>query len=78
MEPQPDAEEKAEPVPSEPGLPEAGFQQQPPTLTIQNTVGGMPAVAAEGELADRSLDPAGELPQSCWPRAGLGQCSAAS
>ncbi|KAL9822265.1 hemogen [Geothlypis trichas] len=60
VEPQPDAEEKAEPVPSEPGLPEAGFQQQPPTLTIQNTVGGMPAVAAEGELADRSLDPAGE------------------
>ncbi|XP_036259356.1 hemogen [Molothrus aeneus] len=65
VEPQPDPDEKAEPVPlepvpTEPALPEAGFQQQPPMLTIQNMVSGMPAVAEEGELADRSLDPAGE------------------
>lgn len=58
---QPDPQEKAEPVPSEPALPEPGFQQQPPPmLTIQNMVSGMQAVAVEGELADRSLDPAGE------------------
>ncbi|XP_058680107.1 hemogen [Ammospiza nelsoni] len=65
VEPQPDPEEKGEPVPSEPepsepALPEAGFQQQPPMLPIQNMVGGLPAVAVEGELADRSSDPAGE------------------
>ncbi|XP_041342354.1 hemogen [Pyrgilauda ruficollis] len=60
VDPQPDPQEKAEPVPSEPALPEPGFQQQPPLLTIQNVVGGMQAVPAEGELADRSLDAAGE------------------
>ncbi|XP_068031942.1 hemogen [Anomalospiza imberbis] len=60
VEPQPDPQEKAEPVPSEPALPEPGFQEQPPVLAIQNKVGGMQAVAVEGELADRSLDPAGE------------------
>ncbi|XP_059692565.1 hemogen [Haemorhous mexicanus] len=61
VDPQPDPKEKAEPVPSEPALPEPGFQQQPPPmLTIQNMVSGMQAVAVEGELADRSLDPAGE------------------
>ncbi|XP_053860361.1 hemogen [Vidua macroura] len=60
VDPQPDPQEKAEPVPSEPALPEPGFQQQPPVLAIQNMVGGMQAVAMEGELADRSLDPAGE------------------
>ncbi|XP_039589135.1 hemogen isoform X2 [Passer montanus] len=72
VDPQPDPQEKAEPVPSEPALPEPGFQQQPPLLTLQNMGGGMQAVPAEGELADRSLDPAGELPQSCWPHGGLG------
>ncbi|XP_039589134.1 hemogen isoform X1 [Passer montanus] len=60
VDPQPDPQEKAEPVPSEPALPEPGFQQQPPLLTLQNMGGGMQAVPAEGELADRSLDPAGE------------------
>ncbi|XP_014743637.1 PREDICTED: hemogen [Sturnus vulgaris] len=60
VEPQPDPQEKAEPVSSEPALPEPVYRQQPPTLTIQNMVGGMQAVATEGELADRSLDPAGE------------------
>lgn len=75
-EPQPDPEEKAEPVPSEPALPEPVYQEQPPLLTIQNMVGGMQAVAVEGELADRSLDPAGELLQSCWPVVAWGavQC----
>lgn len=72
VDPQPDPEEKAEPVPPEPALPEPVHQQQPPLLTVENTVGGMQAVAAEGELADGSLDPAGELPQSCWPRGGAG------
>ncbi|KAF4804297.1 hemogen [Turdus rufiventris] len=60
VDPQPDPEEKAEPVPSEPALPEPVHQQQPPLLTVENTVGGMQAVAVEGELADGSLDPAGE------------------
>lgn len=60
VDPQPDPQEKAEPVPSEPALPEPGFQQQPPLLTLQNMDGGMQAVPAEGELADRSLDHAGE------------------
>ncbi|KAM6991382.1 hemogen [Passerculus sandwichensis] len=60
VEPQPDPEEKGEPEPSEPALPEAGLQQQPPMLPIQNMVGGLPAVAVEGELADRSSDPADE------------------
>ncbi|XP_005530021.1 PREDICTED: hemogen [Pseudopodoces humilis] len=65
VDPQPDPQEKAEPVPSEPvpsepALPEPVYQQQPPMLTIQNMVGGMQAVATEGELSDGSLDPAGE------------------
>ncbi|XP_009095026.1 hemogen [Serinus canaria] len=61
VDPQPDHQEKAEPVPSEPALPEPGYQQQPPPmLTLQNMVSGMQAVAVEGELADRSFDPAGE------------------
>ncbi|XP_032940792.1 hemogen [Catharus ustulatus] len=64
VEPQPDPQEKAEPVPSEPALPEPVHQpvhqQQPPLLTIENTVSGIEAVAVEGELADGSLDPAGE------------------
>lgn len=60
VDPQPDTQEKAEPEPSEPALPEPVYQEQPPMLTIQNMVGGMQAVAVEGELADRSLDPAGE------------------
>lgn len=74
-EPQPDPE-KAEPVPSEPALPEPVYQEQPPLLTIQNMVGGMQAVAVEEEQADRSLDPAGELLQSCWPLVAWGtvQC----
>ncbi|XP_023800049.1 hemogen [Cyanistes caeruleus] len=57
VDPQPDPQEKAEPVPSEPVPSEP---EQPPTLTIQNMVGGMQAVATEEELADGSLDPAGE------------------
>ncbi|KAM4752244.1 hemogen [Cyanocitta cristata] len=57
---QPDTQEKAEPVPSEPALPEPVYQQQPPMLTIPNTVSGMQAVAMDGELPSRSLDPAGE------------------
>lgn len=60
VDPQPDPEEKAEPVPPEPALPEPVHQQQPPLLTVENTVGGMQAVAVEGELADGSLDTAGE------------------
>ncbi|XP_063278099.1 hemogen [Prinia subflava] len=60
VDPQPDPQEKAEPVPSEPALPEPVSQQQPPKVTIQNVVGGMQAVAMEGELADKSLDSAGE------------------
>lgn len=82
VEPQPDPQEKAEPVPSEPALPEPVHQpvhqQQPPLLTIENTVSGMEAVAVEGELADGSLDPAGELPQSCWSRGGLGSSAVLS
>lgn len=76
VDPQPDLQEKAEPVPSEPALPEPVYQEQPPMPTIPNMVSGMQAVAVEGELADWSLDPAGELPQSCWPRGGSGavQC----
>ncbi|RMC22434.1 hypothetical protein DUI87_00748 [Hirundo rustica rustica] len=60
VDPPPDPQEKAEPVPSEPALPEPVYQQQPPTLTVQNKVGGIQPVAKEGELTDRSLDPAGE------------------
>ncbi|XP_062369250.1 hemogen [Cinclus cinclus] len=60
VDPQPDPQEKAEPVPTEPALPEPVYQQQPPMLTIQNMAGGMQAVTVEGELADKSLDPAGE------------------
>lgn len=58
-------QEKAKPVPSEPALPEPECQQQPPMLTIQNMVDGMQAM--EGDLADKSLDPAGELLQNFWP-----------
>ncbi|XP_066195328.1 hemogen [Sylvia atricapilla] len=60
VDPQPDPQEKAEPVPSESVLPEPEYQQQPPMLTIQNMVDGIQAVATEGDLADGNLDPAGE------------------
>lgn len=72
VDPQPDPQEKAEAVPSEPALPEPVYQQQPPLLTVPNMVSGMQAVAMDGELPSRSWDPAGELPQSCWPRGGSG------
>lgn len=79
VDPQPDPQEKAEAVPSEPALPEPVYQQQLPLLTVPNMVSGMQAVAMDGELPSRSWDPAGELPQSCWPRGGSGgQCRAAS
>lgn len=76
VDPQPDPQEKAEPVPSKSALPEPEYQQQPPMLTIQNMVDGMQAVATEVDLADRSLDPAGELQQSFWPVVAWGavQC----
>lgn len=72
VDPQPDPQEKAEAVPSEPALPEPVYQQQPPLLTVPNMVSGMQAVAMDGELPSRSWDPAGELPQSCWPCGGSG------
>lgn len=60
VEPQPEPEKQAEPVSSEPALPEPEYEEQPPVLAFPNMVGGMQAVAVEGELAGSSLDPADE------------------
>ncbi|XP_064497146.1 hemogen [Pseudopipra pipra] len=69
-DPQPELQKEAEPVHSEPALPELVhsepalpeqvYQEQLPVLTIHNPVSGMQPVAVEGEPAARSLDPAGE------------------
>ncbi|KAJ7423152.1 hemogen [Willisornis vidua] len=60
IDPQPDLQEEAEPVHSEPTQPEPAYQEHLLRLTIQNPVSGIQQVAVEGEPAVRSLDPAGE------------------
>ncbi|XP_076218437.1 hemogen [Aptenodytes patagonicus] len=59
-DPQLDPQEEAEPAPSKLALPEPLHQEQPPVLTMQDLVSGMQPGVAEGELAARSQDPAGE------------------
>ncbi|XP_059690289.1 hemogen [Gavia stellata] len=57
---QPDPQEEAEPAPSQLAPPEPVHQEQPLVLTVQDLVSGMQPGMAEGELAARSQDPAGE------------------
>lgn len=71
-DPQLDSQEEAEPAPSKLALPEPLHQEQPPVLIMQDLVSGMQPGVAEGELAARSQDPAGELLESRWPHGGLG------
>ncbi|PKU47541.1 hemogen [Limosa lapponica baueri] len=72
-DPQPDPQEEAEPVPSKSAAPsEPVHQEQPPMLTFQDVVSGMQPGVVERELAARSQDPAGELPESQLPHGGSG------
>ncbi|KAM6034946.1 hemogen [Theristicus caerulescens] len=60
LDPQPDSQEEAEPAPSKLAPPEPVNQEQPPVPTFQDLVSGMQPGVAEGELAARRQDPAGE------------------
>lgn len=64
LDPEPSSQEEAEPEHPESAPPEPVHQEQSPMLTTQDMVGGMQLGVVERELADRSQDPAGEVPQS--------------
>lgn len=71
-DPLPDSQEEAEPGPAKLALSELEHQEELPVLTIQDLASVMEPEAVEKELAAGIQDPAGELPESRWPRGGSG------